>query len=101
MEYVKLLLQVKPWLNCLPLRASKIEYLKKTFPINEETDVLSLTGKDLDDYRSEMDFINIEVVAKRNMLREKKTDYELLMDARYFNKYGDYLHKRLESKNFY
>ena len=38
---------------------------------------------------------------KRNMPREKKTDFELLMDARYFNKYGDYLFKRLEQKNHY
>ena len=45
--------------------------------------------------------MNAEVVAKRNMQREKKTDYELLMDARYFNKYGDYLYKRLETKNYY
>jgi DnaJ-class molecular chaperone len=35
------------------------------------------------------------------MPREKKTDFELLMDARYFNKYGDYLFKRLEQKNHY
>jgi hypothetical protein len=49
----------------------------------------------------ELAFVNEEVVAKRNLLREKKTDYELLMDARYFNKYGDYLFKRLSSKNFY
>ena len=45
--------------------------------------------------------MNSEVVQKRNMQREKKTDYELLMDARYFNKYGDYLMKRIESKNHY
>lgn len=42
-----------------------------------------------------MEYVEREVVAKRNMLREKKTDYEVLMDARYFNKYGDYLYKRL------
>jgi hypothetical protein len=45
--------------------------------------------------------VNTEVASKRTMLREKKTDYELLLDARYFNKYGDYLFKRIESKNFY
>jgi hypothetical protein len=49
----------------------------------------------------EIEFVQSEVVSKRNMLREKKTDYELLMDARYFNKYGDYLFKRLHGKNFY
>ena len=49
----------------------------------------------------ELDFVNNDVVFKRNMLREKKNDFELLMDARYFNKYGDYLFKRLETKNFY
>lgn len=35
------------------------------------------------------------------MQREKKTDFELLMDARYFNKYSDYLFKRLEQKNHF
>jgi hypothetical protein len=80
------------------LRASKIEYLKRNFPLNEEvsSQILGLEGKDLEDYRSELDYVNAEVVAKRNMPREKKTDFELLMDARYFNKYGDYLFKRLE-----
>lgn len=29
------------------------------------------------------------------MLREKKDDFDLLMDARYLNKYGDYLFKRI------
>jgi hypothetical protein len=29
------------------------------------------------------------------MLREKKNEYELLLDARYFNKYGEYLLKRI------
>lgn len=102
-EYVKLLLTIKPWLSCLPLRSSKLEYLKKTFPLSEEcsSQVLSLTGKDLEDYQAELQYVNSEVVMKRNLLREKKSDYELLMDARYFNKYGDYLFKRLESKNYY
>jgi hypothetical protein len=102
-EYVRLMLQVKPWLSCLPLRATKIEYLKKTYPLSEETSsqITGLSGKDLDDFKSELDFVNQEVVQKRNMLREKKSDFELLMDARYFNKYGDYLYKRLESKTLY
>ncbi|TNV86414.1 hypothetical protein FGO68_gene8432 [Halteria grandinella] len=103
LEYVRLLLSIKPWLACLPLRSSKLEYLKKTFPLSEEfsSQVMSLTGKDLEDYKLELQYINIEVVQKRNLLREKKSDYELLMDARYFNKYGDYLYKRLEQKNYY
>ena len=62
---------------------------------------MTLEGKDLEDFKNEVEFVNSEVVAKRNMLREKKNDYELLMDARYFNKYGDYLFKRLETKNHY
>lgn len=80
-----------------------MEYLKKTFPINEETSsqLASLEGKDYEDYRLELLYVNSEVVLKRNMQREKKNDFELLMDARYFNKYGDYLFKRLETKNFY
>ena len=35
------------------------------------------------------------------MQREKKSDYELLMDARYFNKYGDYLFQRIQQKSLY
>ncbi len=62
---------------------------------------MGLEGKDLEDYRQEIEYVNLEVVSKRNMLREKKNEYELLMDARYFNKYGDYLYKRIETKNFY
>ncbi len=96
-EYVKNLTQIKPWLVCLPLRASKIEFLKRNFPLNEEisSQILSLQGKDQEDYKQELEYVNSEVVQKRNMQREKKTDYELLMDARYFNKYGDYLMKRI------
>ena len=57
--YVQWLLKVKPWLGCLPLRSSKVEYLKKTYPTNEETSsqIEDLQGKDLDDYQQELDFI--------------------------------------------
>lgn len=48
-----------------------------------------------------MDFINREVVKNRNQLREKKSEYELLLDARYFGKYGEYLYKKIQHKNFY
>ena len=54
-----------------------------------------LEGKDLEEFKLELLYIQNEVVAKRNMQREKKSDYELLMDARYFNKYGDYLFQRI------
>ena len=102
-EYVRQILRVKPWLSCLPLRASKLEYLKKTFPLDEVTsaEIASLQGKDLEDFKNEVEFVSNEVVSKRNMLREKKSDYELLLDARYFNKYGDYLIKRIEQKSLY
>lgn len=102
-DYVRNLIEIKPWLQCLPLRASKIEFLRRNFPINEEisSQIPKLEGKDLEDYRTELEFVNGDVVHKRNMPREKKTDFELLMDARYFNKYGDYLFKRLEQKNHY
>ncbi|CDW84426.1 UNKNOWN [Stylonychia lemnae] len=102
-QYVNSLLQIKPWLGCLPLKASKLEYLKKNYPIDDATSmsIFHLEGKDKEDYQTEIEFVETEVVSKRNMLREKKTDFELLMDARYFNKYGDYLHKRLQQKNFY
>ena len=82
-------------MNCLPLKSSKLDYLKKTFSIDDISLLESLEGKDLEDYQNEIVYVNNDVVSKRNMLREKKNDYELLMDARYFNKYGDYLLKRL------
>lgn len=63
--------------------------------------VVGFTGKELEDFQAEVDFVNEEVHSKRNMPREKKSDYELLMDARYFSKYGDYLFKRIEAKTFY
>eukprot|EP00347_Sterkiella_histriomuscorum_P022104 403331666 len=102
-EYVSTLLKIKPWLACLPLKASKLEYLKKSFPIDDlsSVQVSNLNGKDLEDFKSECEYVSSEVIPKKNMLREKKSDYELLMDARYFNKYGDYLFKRLQSKSYY
>jgi hypothetical protein len=35
------------------------------------------------------------------MYRELKTDFELACDVRYYNKYGDFLVKRIEERNFY
>jgi len=58
-----------------------------------------ISGKEKEQYDEELNFIQAEVVPKRHMLREKKSDIELLLDARYFNKYGDYLHKRIQQKN--
>jgi hypothetical protein len=76
----------------LPLRASKLDYLKKTYPLDDAAMlVTNLAGKDLEDFQAEVEFVNEEVGNKRNMPREKKSDYELLLDARYFSKYGDYL----------
>ncbi len=44
---------------CLPLRASKIEYLKKTYPLNEETSsqIYNLEGKDLEDFKRECEYV--------------------------------------------
>ena len=97
------LLKYKPWLSCLPLKASKLDFLKKNFPIEESlcSFIDELSGKDKEYYQSELDFIQNEVVAKKNMLREKKSDFEVLMDVRYFNKYGDYIYKRLLGKTLY
>ena len=97
MDYVKQLLTIKPWLSCLPLKASRLEFLRNNFPIEDASSsyLHNIEGKEIQEYQAELEFVQNEVVAKRNMLREKKSDYELLMDARYFNKYGDYLFKRL------
>lgn len=97
------LLEIKPWLNCLPLKASRLEFLRKNFPIEDASSsyLKNLEGREFEEYKNELEFVQNEVVAKRNMLREKKSDFELLMDARYFNKYGDYLFKRLQQRNYY
>lgn len=99
-QYIKELLNAKPWLSCLPLKTSRLEYLKRNFPI-EHFLLTGLEGKELQEYKSEIEFVQNEVVSKRNLLREKKSEYELLLDARYFNKYTEYLHKRIQTKNLY
>ena len=55
----------------------------------------------MEDYTNEIEYIQIEIIPKKNMLREKKNEFELLMDSRYLNKYGEYLAKRIRMKNFY
>ena len=60
-----------------------------------------MNEKDQTDYKLEVEYVAKYVTPKRHMLREKKDDYDLLMDARYFNKYRDYLYNRILSKNFY
>lgn len=60
-----------------------------------------MNEKDQIDYKLEVEYVAKYVTPKRHMLREKKDDYDLLMDARYFNKYRDYLYNRILSKNFY
>lgn len=60
-----------------------------------------MNEKDQIDYKLEVEYVAKYVTPKRHMLREKKDNYDLLMDARYFNKYRDYLYNRILSKNFY
>ena len=76
----------KPWLEALPLKSMKIEFLKKTYPL-EELNPEDLSGKDLDGFNDELEYIKTEVVPKRNLMIDSKTDYDVLMDVRYFNKY--------------
>jgi len=89
-SYIKELVEVKPWLTCLPLKSSRLDYLKKNFPLDSKQ-LLSLQGKDLEEYENEVKFVLEQVVPKKNLLREKKSEYELLLDARYLGKYGEYL----------
>ena len=49
------LIKCKPWLSCLPLKASKLDYLKKNFPIEEG--IMGLKGKDFDDFKAEVTFV--------------------------------------------
>lgn len=51
--------------------------------------------------KAELEYINQFVLPKRNNMREKKTDEELLDDARYLGKYGPFLLNRVKNRNDY
>lgn len=95
-DYIQELLLVKPWLSCLPLKGIKVEKLRALYTI--ENDGVS-EGSVAGEYAKEIAYIESEVAPKRNHMREKKSDLELLHDARFFGKYGDYLFKRLQEKS--
>lgn len=83
------LLKNKPWLSALPLKTSPLSYLEKQYPINSYYDKLNTDEQKV--FQDELAYINSEVAPKRNGLREKKSDEELLLDVRYYGKYSDYL----------
>jgi hypothetical protein len=58
-------------------------------------------GHDSAERQRELRFITTVVRPRLNGLRERKTDLELREDARFFNKYGDFLRQRFENKTHY
>jgi hypothetical protein len=77
----------------------KIQNIKKYYVITKDE-------RELSDYQKtekigEIEYIEKEVIPKRDIMREKKSDEELLNDVRYLGKYADYLFQRIKSRNDY
>ena len=51
--------------------------------------------------KNELEYIKTTVLPKRNNMREKKTDEELLDDSRFLGKYGQFLLDRVKNRNDY
>lgn len=94
----------KPWLqNLVNLKSSKLHFLSKNYPITQdELDNFDEIQKDESkrkQFQDEITFINTAVVPKKNEVREKKSDVELLYDFRFSNKYGQFLLERIKQKS--
>lgn len=68
----------------------KLDFLKKTYPL-EDLNPEDLSEKDRELFNEELEYIKAEVVPKRNLMIDTKSDYDVLMDVRYFNKYHNNL----------
>ena len=75
----------------------KIQNLNKYYIITDTE--RSLNEEELKLKSKEIKYIESEVIPKRDLMREKKTDEELLDDIRYLGKYGDYLLQRIENRS--
>jgi hypothetical protein len=83
----------KPWLDARMMRAIAVSSaLISGFDFRELPP---------GDHSSEMRYISSVVRPRIDAVREKKTDLELLDDARYYGKYGDFLRQRFERRNFF
>ncbi|CAI2384811.1 unnamed protein product [Moneuplotes crassus] len=93
------LIKHKPWLKDFPLKKMKLENLQKYFVVTESE--RDLTEEDKKKRDLEVEFINKEVMANKDMMRENKTDQQLFNDFRYLGKYGQYLYQRVKDRNHY
>ena len=104
-DYLHMLRFEKPWLANLPtLSQTKLEILQHSFPFEESEFKGGLLArlKDAEKIQAckkEIQFIQKEVAVKKNVMREKKSDIELMHDARFYNKYGDFLLMRMKQKS--
>ena len=91
--YINELFAQKPWLKDVPIKSKKLENIKKIYPLDsskDRIDFTKLTGPDLDSFQAEMTYIKKIVEPKKHIMREKKTDKELLEDVRFFNRHAEY-----------
>jgi len=77
----------------------KLKNLQKYYVIKDYE--RELTQEQLDEKQFEINYIEREVIAKKDIMREKKTDEELLDDVRYLGKYADYLLQRISNRTKY
>eukprot|EP01028_Stygiella_incarcerata_P011858 TRINITY_DN6956_c0_g1_i2.p1 TRINITY_DN6956_c0_g1~~TRINITY_DN6956_c0_g1_i2.p1 ORF type:complete len:954 (-),score=297.80 TRINITY_DN6956_c0_g1_i2:273-3134(-) len=97
----KLLLH-KPWIDPSMVRTRHLSQLRAQYDVDD----LLASGREPPRWedpgvKREMDYIRKTVRPKISHMRESKTDLEILDDARYYNKYTDFIRKRFESRNYY
>ena len=76
------------------MKSKKLENIQKIYPLEtskDRIDFSQLTGPELDSWQAEMTYIMKVVEPKKHIMREKKTDKELLEDARFFNRHAEYI----------
>ena len=62
-------------------------------------DFSKLSGPEFDSWVAEITYIKKVVHPKKHIMREKKTDKELLEDARFFNRHCDYIKGMIKNRN--
>lgn len=81
----------KPWLSQFPTKKIPLDKLQQMFTLTDTANLSHLQADERVEYNAEIEFIRLKVVPKWHQMREKKSDMELLHDARFFNKNGQFL----------
>lgn len=89
----------KPWLDRFFLTWFKFDDLKENFPLSITKPIYA--GKQKEEFENELNFIHDKINPLKAKSKEMKSDVELAYDLRYYNRYGDLLVKRIQSRNFY